>query len=1100
VVFLIAASTAPIAFAQTSSGVTGVVTDSSNAVVPEARVLVVNIDTGAERSTQTNEAGYFNQPFLTPGNYRITVEKEGFKPTVRTNVRLEVNQMARLDFSLELGAVTELIEVTGSAPLLESSSSSIGQVIENKLINDLPLNGRNFVQLAILGPGVTGVGYGASGTIMSGTRPDDLRPGTEIFSNGNREQSNNFLMDGVDNNFRRNGLITFRPSVEGVSEFKIQTNLFAAEQGRKPGATVNVISKTGSNAFHGSAYEFLRNSNLDARNYFLPSENETPPFRQNQFGASLGGPVVHNKVFFFGNFEGYRSRLTNTLVNSVPLPAMKDGDFSQVRDIFNPFSVTRQAGTASGFVREPFPNRRVPANLIDPVARKLINAYPSPQRSGLANNHISNPKRQQDWNQGDVRLDSNLSSKDFVYGRYSLQDTTTVVPSTFAPTQVEGLDKPVGLGTDDPAGDSVMFAQNAVLNWTRTFTPTLVMEAKMGFGRFNQDFRQGGVEPGDALGEKLGIPRANQGPEADALPRIATDGYTPIGQSRSMPTLRVENTFNPKVGFTKVYGKHTLKAGFDLVRRQITDFQLGSGNGQFSFNRNFTRDPNVPATTGDSMAAFLLGVPSGISQDFLLAWVGIRVTETGSYVQDDWMVTDKLTLNLGLRYERDTVPVEVNDRWVNLDIDTGKLRIAGFNSDSQVGMKSDTNNLAPRFGFAYRLRETTILRGGYGIFYNTQGNGGSVFRLHRQLPFGPVLTESVDQFSPTPRLVRDGFAPIPNLDFETVAENPVGSFNAMPEKFLNGYSQQFNFQIQQSIALDTVIKIGYVGNLSRRLHDTYNFNQVEPGPGTPQSRRPLRNIAPNIVNATYAVFDGLANYHALQATAERRFGKGLSFLTSYTWSHSIDIVANDQGGADNGPFPQDIRNRRADRATSGFDIKHRFVQSLTYSLPVGRGRGLDFGSPFANAALGGWQINTIVTSQTGLPHTPTLASSVSNAGGSRPDRLRDAKLEDPDPAHWFDTSFNTAGAAWGTPEQFTYGNSSRNPLRGPGRFNVDFSLFKDFRIRENWNLQFRSEFFNLFNTPQFDLPADAIGNPSAGVINSIVGTPRQVQFALRLSF
>jgi hypothetical protein len=226
----------------------------------------------------------------------------------------------------------------------------------------------------------------------------------------------------------------------------------------------------------------------------------------------------------------------------------------------------------------------------------------------------------------------------------------------------------------------------------------------------------------------------------------------------------------------------------------------------------------------------------------------------------------------------------------------------------------------------------------------------------------------------------------------------------------------------------------------------------------------------------------------------------LSFLTSYTWSHSIDIVANDQGGADNGPFPQDIRNRRADRATSGFDIKHRFVQSLTYSLPVGRGRGLDFGSPFANAALGGWQINTIVTSQTGLPHTPTLASSVSNAGGSRPDRLRDAKLEDPDPAHWFDTSFNTAGAAWGTPEQFTYGNSSRNPLRGPGRFNVDFSLFKDFRIRENWNLQFRSEFFNLFNTPQFDLPADAIGNPSAGVINSIVGTPRQVQFALRLSF
>ncbi len=346
---------ASVMFAQTSSQLTGSITDKSGAAVPNADVTVINADTGVERKTNSNESGSFNLPFLTPGNYKVTVQKQGFRGITQDNLRLEVNQVARLDFVLEVGQVSESINVSERPPLVESESSSLGQVVETKAIQDLPLNGRNFVQLAILGPGVTGVGFGSRGTIMSGSRPDDLRPGSELFANGNREGSNNFLMDGADNNDRLTLSIVLRPSVEAVREFKIQTNLFAAEQGRNSGATVNVITKSGSNDWHGSAYEFLRNDKLDARNYFASPTQAKPAFRQNQFGASLGGKVIPNKLFFFGNYEGFRRRIERTFVNTVPTAAMRGGNFSEVRDIFDPFSLRADPTVATGFVRDPSP-------------------------------------------------------------------------------------------------------------------------------------------------------------------------------------------------------------------------------------------------------------------------------------------------------------------------------------------------------------------------------------------------------------------------------------------------------------------------------------------------------------------------------------------------------------------------------------------------------------------------------------------------------------------------------------------------------------------------------------------------------------------------
>ena len=1094
------------AAAQTSAGLNGTVTDSSGAVAPGARVTVTNVDTGARREAISNDAGLYDLPLLPAGNYTIVVSKEGFKQAAREGLRLEVNQITRIDFVLQVGAVTETVEVQASTPLLESSTSSIGYVIESRVVSDLPLNGRNFVQLALMGPGVVGVGFSASGTIGSGTRPDDMRPGTELFSNGNREQSNNFMLDGVDNNFRRNGLITLRPSVEAIREFKIQTNLFQAEQGRNPGAAVNVITKSGTNQWHGSAYEFFRNDRLDARDFFndkRPGVNK-PPFRQNQFGASLGGPIQHDKLFFFTNYEGYRKRRgTITSVNTVPTEAMRRGDFSAVRDVFDPFTVRPQTGTSSGFVRTAFVGRQIPASRFDAVAGRLIQAYPLPDRPGLTNNQSTNPVQVQDWDQGDARTDWTGWKDTTLFGRFSRQDTFTQPPSTFGLRPVPGVDAPMSLGADGTfAGNSNLVAYHAVIAGTHVFSPTLLLDARMGYGRFNLHHLKVGADLGAHLGEKLGIRNSNQGPFSDGVPIIAPSGYTGIGGPSSLPTIRLENTFNPVVNLTKIHGNHSLKFGMGLIRRHIIDFQTNRGDGRFNFDRTFTSDPNNTGATGETMASFLLGTASAIEQDFLLVWAGIRTMEIGSFVQDDWKVTSRLTLNMGLRYEYTPPPVEVADRWANFDIRTGKMLIAGFNSDRRAGVSMDGNNWAPRFGFAYRLRPTTVVRGGFGIFYNTQGNGSAVFRLHRHLPFGPINVEDINQFNANPRRVQDGFSPIPPLDFKPLAENAAGSFNAVPQNYKTGYAQQFNFGMEQEVpSWGLVVKGAYVGNLARQVDSVFNINNPDPGPAPPAQRRPLRNVAPNVISVSWGDTTGVMNYHSLQLSAEKRFSATLGFISAYTWSHSIDNVPLQQGGGSDGPVPQDIRYRFLDRGTSGFNMKHRFTQGLHYALPVGHGRRFELGPGWANQALGNWQVNLGLTIQSGLPFTPTLATAVSNAGGSRPDRLGSGELESGrDPVRWFDTSFNTPGAAWATPRQYTYGNGGRNILRGPGRSDVAFSVFKEFSARERYKVQLRGEFFNLFNHPQFDLPNASIGNPNAGRISATVGTPRDIQLSLRLQF
>ncbi len=1077
----------------TTADLVGTIKDNSGAVVSGAKVTLTNVATNVTRSLVTDGSGNYVFTGLQPGGYTLTAEAQGFRKVERTGLELQVNQRAQVDVDLQVGAVGDTVTITGSVPLLESQSSVLGSVIQERQVQDLPLNGRNFVQLAILSPGVSGAGSGMRGSIMSGSRPDDLRPGTELFVNGNRESSNNYLYDGIDNNDRLTLAIIVRPAVEAIKEFKIQTNLFSAEQGRNPGGQVNVVTKSGSNEWHGTGYEFLRNRSLDANNFFSNRARQgKPQFQQNQFGGAFGGRLIKNKTFFFGDYDGFRQNLGRLFVNTVPTVKMRQGDFSEITaGIFDP-ATTVQNGTA--FTRTQFLDNKIPQSRWDPVTAKLINAYPLPTTTGLANNLVTTPTRKQNWDQYDVRIDHTQNDRDSFFGRYSWSKTATINPYTFPAVTLPGVGKTVGIGNEDTfAGTSGLTAQHLVLNWVHVLSPRMLLDVRAGYARFKLDFTQADVAPGDKLGNKLGVPNANQQDAQDALPIFSPAGYTGIGHSRSLPILRRQNIFQYVGNLTYTGGAHTIKTGFDVRRRHLTEYQTNRGNGRFNFAPNITNNP-TGNTGGHAMAAFLLGAPSLIEQDYLLSWVGLRGTEYSAYIGDDWRVTQKLTLNLGMRYELDTPYSEVANRWANFDPRTATVLVAGRNGVSKyAGINTFKKGFAPRFGFAYKVADKTVVRGGGGIFWNTAGHGGNTLRLQRHVPFGPIYSFSPGNFFVT-RRVSDGFPTIPSLNLAN-ADVPTGSVIGVDPNYQPGYAEQFNLTVEHELPQSLLLKASYVANLGRHLDTSYNLNQAVPGAGAVNNRRPFFGARPTLADVTWAVSDGLAAYHAFQFSAEKRLTAGLSGLLSYTWGHSIDTVGNSFGGGADGPLPQDPLNRRADRGNSPFDIRQRLTVAWNYSLPFGKGKKwLSEGGP-AEYVLGGWQINGINTFQTGLPFTPTANTSTLNTGtGSRPNRSGSGTLDNPTIDRWFDTS------AFATPAQFSYGNSGRNILYGPGRVNMDFSLFKDFRLVEAVKLQFRTEFFNVFNHAQFDLPNAAVGAGNAGTITGIVGTPRQIQFGLKLVF
>ncbi|MCC6859317.1 MAG: TonB-dependent receptor [Bryobacterales bacterium] len=1088
--------------AQVSTGeMAGSVLDATGAGVPRARVTATNAATGAAvRSTLTGQAGDYVMTLMPPGDYTMSVETPGFRKVTQSGVHLDTSQRIRLDFTLQVGEVTETVEVRAAAPLLESQSSTVGSLIGSEFVQELPLNGRNFVQLAILTPGVNGTGYSTQGTIQSGARPDDRRPGTEIFSNGNREGSNNFLYDGVDNNERLIQLIVLRPPVEAIREFKVQTNMFSADVGRNSGAVVDVVTKSGTNELHGSAFEFLRNSAMDARSYFNRKGTPFPPFRYNQFGLSLGGPVYlpklysgKNRTFFFVDYEGYRRNMVQSSVRSVATTKIRNGDFSDEAPIYDPLSNRPDPSSPTGIRRTAFPGNLIPRDRWDAPTAKLLAAFPLPTSSARINNYLANLNLTQDWDQGDVRIDHQFTPNDNFFARWSIQHTTTTAPNTFPAVQIPGLPKAIGVGNEDSfAGAAFNPVQHAVASYTKVISPRMVNDFRVGFTRFVLDYTAEGFEAnGPNYGNLLGIPNANSHPLHTMLPIINLGAYTGVGHSRSLPIFRRSNTFQYIDNMTFTTGSHTLKFGGDIRRRQITEYQTNRGNGRFNFSRGYTTDIGSGGSTGNELASFLLGYAGFLEQDFLLAWTGLRGIEAGLYFADDWRVTRRLTLNLGLRWDYYSPYTEAAGRIANFDADTATVRIAGRDGvDSRAGIERDLRNWAPRLGFAYQLARHTVVRGGFGLFYNPNGNGGAAMRLFRHIPFGPIYTISTNNIDLSTR-VSEGFPAPPEVNFDA-GKNPSGGVIGVFPRYKSAYAQQFNLGVQHEIApWQLIVKASVVGNLGRRLGTTIDLNQPFPGPQAVTVRRPYYGVRPGLAGITYAVSDGLSSYMSGQLSVEKRMSAGLSMLFGYTWGHAIDDVGTEFGGGTG--TPQDVRNRRADRGNSVYDIRHRATISYTYRLPFGQGRPLANRGGAVNYIVGGWQTNGIVIMQTGLPFT--VSDAAANPGG-RPDYLRDAALPSSERSlqRWFDT------AAFTTPRIYTYGNLARNSLFGPGRVNFDMSLFKDFPIKERATVQFRAEAFNIFNTPQFGLPASTVNAPGAGAVTSTVGNPRQLQMALKVLF
>jgi hypothetical protein len=1072
------------------ASIVGAISDASGAPMEGVVVSVTNESTNTGSSATTDSSGAYTAVNLIPGSYRINASRQGFRPMVFRNFVLQVGQSARLDITMEIGAVEQAVEVTGTIPLLQTENASVGQVIGSEAVSALPLNGRNFVQLAILAPGVSGLDYAQPGTINTGKRPDELRPGgTALQANGALSQSNQVLLDGIDNTEMISQTFIVRPAVEGIQEFKVLTNNAGAEYGRSVGAVVVVTTKSGSNQFHGSLFEFLRNDKLDARNFFARSDAAKPPFKLNQYGASFGGPVRRDRTFFFLNYEGYREVFGDTQLVTVPVAQIRTGDFRGVvpNGIFDPMS-TRANPAGGAAIRDRFPNDTIPANRFDPIGAGLVNLWPLPQRPGLANNYVSNPIKRSNLHRGDGRVDHQLSQKDTLFFRYSADWSAMVIPDTF--------DRNIGGNEASFAGDDDVKGRNMVGAWTRTFSPGSIGDFRYGYTQFNMSLLP--TELSNPLWQQ--IPGRNTSdPFQPSAPIVGTTGYAGLGNARSTPLIRNQKTHELVGNISMLKRNHNIKFGMDLRLRTTGETASPPGEsafGRWVFDPAYSRNPASPGGTGETIATMLLGYPIAIRRDvFLPGTATLHTNEWNFYLRDEWRVNNKLTLSIGLHYEINTPFTEANDQWVNFDPATGAQLLAGVNGVSRsANINTDYLGWAPRISFAYQFNRKTVVRGGYGLFYFPQGNAGTNIRQFRQPPFDFVVNLPFSGNDIPTTTTSQGF-PIVSTSPNLKQGPALFALRGVTPDYRNGQMQQFNMTVQRELRGDMVATIGFVGSAGAKLYWARNINLPDPGPGAVDPRRPYYSLLPGVTGITWLESSGNSFFSSMQASFEKRFSHGLYFLGNWTWSHSLDNVGGD--GGSNGPVPQDPRNRRADWGNSNSDVRHRVNLAATYLFPFGPGRPFANGSGPLGHVIGGWEIGGIAVLQSGLPYTVTVSGSPSNtSNGSRANPL--AGVDPEPPGKNINMWFNPA--AFTTPPAFTWGTLGRNTLHAPALYNLDFSITKRIHFNESRELQFRSEFFNGLNHPQFGLPNSTIGVGGAGTITSTQRANRQVQFALRFSY
>ena len=1071
----------PALWGQTAQ-VGGSVQDSSQSVVAGAVVTAAHVETGVKRSTVSNESGYYTIPLLPPGSYRVTVETAGFRTITRSGIRLEIGQVARLDFALEVGEVTQTVEVQASTLLLQTADTSQGQVIANKQILDLPLNGRNYTQLILLSNGATQPEPGTRGQLSG------------FSSNGQRSYQNNFLLDGIDNNtnllaIQSNDFEVIQPNLDALQEFKVQTNAYSAEYGRGAGAVVNVAIKSGTNQPHGTLFEFLRNDNIEANNFFNNrSAILRPEFRQNQFGGTFGGPLRRDRAFFFGDYQGTRIRRASTQSSLLPTPAERQGDFSQTRvggrlqEIFDPMTYNAASNT-----RQPFAGNRIPAGRLEPAARTLIDLYPAPNVAGAGSNYLSNFPIENDTDQFDARSDLQFGTGDRLFARASYQDQRLLNPAPLPAPAVGGI---FNQGPRNHTGHS------GVLGHTHIFGPRLLSELRLGFTRTVANWATTNREP---LNPKFGIRGAP--PDLPGLAEFTITGYATLGDPGFLPNLTRANNYEISESLRWNRGRHDVSFGGNLRHVQSTLFTTPQTRGSFAFAGNFTRQTS-PLGGGNGAADFLLGIPttatiSGTSQAFYLR------NPFAFYAQDSWHRSSRLTLNAGLRYERAPWYHERYGSIANLFPPVGGSSVPrlltpgapGALGDRLVGV--DNVNFAPRVGLAWQARARTVIRAGYGVFFGAEEQIGGGPMLQNNPPFNVASAFTTNNITPN-ILLGSGFPP-----GATRGNLQTPNLNTAAEIFPSPYAQQWNLTLEQQVKENLLFSLAYVGTSGVHLYQTFQINAPPPGPGNINDRRPIRTVeaptfGPIRVGAISRIEPrGLSNYHSLQAKAERRFSGGLFFLASWIYSKAIDYSGQPLGDGLSGGI-NNHSDLAAERGRAPFDVRHRMVFSYGYELPFGKGKPLLSQLPSALDLLaGGWQIQGITTWRGGFPFTVAATGNASNTqSGDRPDLVSSPRLGSSERSieRWFDT------AAFRRQAQFAFGNAGRNLLSGPGLANFDVSAFKNFLFRERSTLQFRAEVFNLSNTANFGNPGAALGTAAFGLIRSTVAPPRQYQFAVKLLF
>ncbi len=1034
--------------------VRGTVYDSNGAVIPGAQIILTEVGTDNVRTTISGDSGGYAISSIPAGVYKLTVTKTNFG-RFDEKIELLVNQELRLDVTLQVGNQGIVADPILEPPSdLKKDSASLGTVIDNREVRGLPLDGRNFYELSLLVPGAAPPAQGSAGSVR----------GDFAFSvNGAREDANNFLLDGVYNVDPKLNTFGVRPSVDAIHEFEMATSTYDASFGRNPGAQVNVILNSGSNDLHGSLFEFHRNAKMDARNFFAPAGEAKPKYIRNQFGGAVGGPIKHDRTFFFADYEGTRSREGITRITNVPTGQERAGNFSQ--SLFG--------RPIDPFTQLPFNGGIIDSTRQNSVGKALLAIYPLPNRNVPLQNFVSSPTQRDNNDSFDARLDHHLTKLADLTLRYSFGNRDLFEPftgSSFA--VVPGF------------GDFVKRkSQNAMGAVTMVITPQLVNETRVAFSRVASSVTQ----QASTINSQLGLPTISNRSRDAGLSFITITGLSPIGDEGNNPQDSVTNVYQVLDNVTYVRGNHLIKVGADLRFSQQNAFRDVESRGRLQFSP-------FAQISGNAIADVLLGFPLLTSVARVDNPQRIRTSSYNFFVDDSFRVRPNLTLNAGLRYEYNTPPVDAADRANVYDTVSRNLVAVGTNGVPRSGFTPDRNNFAPRAGLAWTIGHdnVTVVRAGYGIYYD-------------QSPLAPA--EAL--YFNAPYFDNNIFFSIPGLPL-TLA-NPFPSFFPVPlpdsalaiqRDLRTGYMQHWNVNVQRQLKNKSVLEVAYVGSKGTKLLTARDINQPQPSV-LPQGLPAVPRPNPRFDDIDLLESRANSNYNALQARFQQRFWRGLSALLSYTWSKSIDDASNFFSSTGDPNFPQNSYNLRAERGRSNFDVRQRFSASYSYDLPFGKGRRYLNDSRVLSNVFGGWQTLGIVTLQSGRPFTVALLPDIDNSGTGRSilgfgANDRPNIVGDPNSGgHTLDRWFNTSAFAFSRPG--TFGNAGRNILDGPGYHNFNAALVKDTAINERLKLQFRAEAFNLFNHPNFNLPDNFLGSPTFGRISS-ARDPRHIQFGLKLLF